>query len=302
MKNLVYKTILLFFILNGLLLAEKVALINWNRDGLFENGFRNEILDNFKNIRFYSFSCNKDEFLLREYIKFVKKLDVDLIYAVGFPVVKTISENFFYTPVVFVMHHDPVEAGIVASYKSSENNLTGVVAKIPILQQLKTVKKIVDFRKVGIIENKGDFEYRLSLKELTRLEKFFNFKTVVLRDNENTENIFQSERLDILYIFKSQKINKSLIDLANSFGILTLAADSDVVKNKGALISLVVDEYRVGRLAGKKAVEILNGKRTSKIPITTIEHFMLVINMKTAKKINVDIPLSLLIMTDKIIK
>ncbi|BAI80862.1 conserved hypothetical protein [Deferribacter desulfuricans SSM1] len=302
MKNLVYKVFLLFFLFCSFLWAEKIALINWNRDGLFENGFRDEILDNFENIRFYSFSCNKDEFLLSEYINFIKKLDVDLIYAVGFPVVKIVSENFFYTPIVFVMYHDPVEAGIVASFKSSENNLTGVVAKIPILQQLKTMKKITSFRKVGIIENKEDFEYRLTLKELKRLEKFFNYKTVIVKDKKNIESFFKAEGLDVLYIFKSQRISKSLINLANRFGILTLAADSDVVKNKGALISLVVDEYRVGRLAGKKAVMILNGQNISRIPITTIEHFMLVINMITAKKIKIDIPLSLLVMTDKIIK
>ncbi|MGA1847142.1 ABC transporter substrate-binding protein [Deferribacter abyssi] len=302
MKSLAYKVILVFFLLKSFLLAEKIALVDWNRDGLFEDGFRSEILNNNDKIRFYSFSCNKDEFLLEEYIKFIKKLDVDLIYAVGFPVVKTISRNFFYTPVVFVMHHDPVEAGIVASYKNSENNLTGVVAKIPILQQLKTLKKIVNFNKVGIIRNTNDFEYELSLRELKRLEKFFNFKTVELNDSENIKDKFFKERLDVLYIYKSQKISKSLINLANSFGVLTLAADSNVVKRKGALFSLVVDEYRVGRFAGKKAVEILNGKRASKIPITTIEHFMLVINMNTAKKININIPLSLLIMTDKIIK
>jgi len=74
------------------------------------------------------------------------------------------------------------------------------------------------------------------------------------------------------------------------------------VRKRGALLALVVDGYRAGRLAARKAVYILKKGEIPENPIDSIEHFLFVVNLMTASRLGVQIPMPYLIIADQIIR
>jgi putative ABC transport system substrate-binding protein len=71
--------------------------------------------------------------------------------------------------------------------------------------------------------------------------------------------------------------------------VITITHLDDLVE-KGVLLGVCSDSYPMGRLAGEKAVKILNGARPSSIPIESLKQFDVIINLKTAKAGNFPVP------------
>jgi len=49
-------------------------------------------------------------------------------------------------------------------------------------------------------------------------------------------------------------------------------------------------------------LKIFQGKKPEEIPSSALDHFNISVNMKTAQKINVQIPMSILVMANKIVR
>jgi len=81
-----------------------------------------------------------------------------------------------------------------------------------------------------------------------------------------------------------------------------MAEKPEMIVNGYGMIAMVVDKYRAGRLLSDKAAAILSGKAASEIPVQTIRYFRLVINLAEAERINVDVPLELLLTALDIIR
>ena len=58
----------------------------------------------------------------------------------------------------------------------------------------------------------------------------------------------------------------------------------------GALATIGIDYYKLGFQTGLLAVDIINGKKPSEMPIETLEQMQLVINEDSVKKLNLNIP------------
>jgi putative ABC transport system substrate-binding protein len=70
----------------------------------------------------------------------------------------------------------------------------------------------------------------------------------------------------------------------------------------GALLALSCDNADIGRQAGELAVKILNGARPTDLPITVPEKIRLAINLKTAKRIGLNIPSQIVDKADEVFK
>jgi putative ABC transport system substrate-binding protein len=75
-----------------------------------------------------------------------------------------------------------------------------------------------------------------------------------------------------------------------------------MVVHHGLLLGLQPSYYRLGLLAAEKAGLILNGASPSEIPSSRLDYFQMSVNMKTARKIDVQIPMSILVMANTIIR
>ncbi len=279
-------------------------LFEWENDGAVEKGFRDGILAEYPDTRFYTYGTGGDSRLLKMHLNSAKKRLPEIYFAKGLPIIDVLMKhNNEEIPIIFVMYKDPVQNGVVASRKQPAGNTTGITTKIPIQQQLKSLKEITNFKKLGILKINESPAYDYSLTELKRLERFMNFKVIEIKNTgiESLYNSLTSSPLDAIYIPQVKNLDSEILMLLNRLKIPTISEDASLVK-QGVLLALVIDEYRAGQFAAKQAVRIINGEKPSEIPVLAIEHFMVVVNLKTASKIKVNIPLSLLIIADKIIR
>jgi putative ABC transport system substrate-binding protein len=283
--------------------AVNVMIMEMENDGLVEKGFRDGILLEKPNTRFYTFGANGNDELLKMQIKASFKYNPSVFFTKGLESVKILSETINNNyPIVFVMIQDPVKNKVIASRKSPEINITGVTTEIPVLQQLKVMKKIRPFKKLAVLLP-GGISNSQSVNKICGLEKFLDFKLLKIQYEglEELYNKLYEANPDFIYIPSKINIEDEVIQLINRMKIPSVSEDSELVK-KGVLLSLVIDNYKAGRLAANQALSILNGKKSNKIQVMEIQHFMVAVNIRTAQKINIQIPLSLLVIADKIVK
>ena len=98
--------------------------------------------------------------------------------------------------------------------------------------------------------------------------------------------------VEAVYVTGSNLVDSqvSLIaDMATQTKVITITHLDDLVV-KGVLLGVCADAYSMGQLAGEKAVRILKGGKPSSIPIESAKKTAVILNMKTAKKGQFQIP------------
>lgn len=286
-----------------------IALIVWQLDGQAEDGFRSGIQKVYPEARFYVYSAAGDRALLDILIGIARERRHDLYYVSGTPAAKEVLTRIKDKPVVFTMVQAPIEEGIIASWRTSQNNATGVSNRVPILNQLNALKRVVPFRRLGVLFNPQDPDSVQQVSELARLQPFLHFELRKLpisspRDLRRLD-LPGIPPVDAVYLAADPLVHQlgaQIIERTNKARLPTLAADLTMVTHKKALLGLVPDNYQVGHLAAQNALAVLGGTPPANVPSKSLDFFMVVLNMQTARILDVQIPLSLLVIADTIVR
>ena len=214
------------------------------------------------------------------------------------------------TPIVFTYAADPVQAGIVASLNRPEENITGVAWFGGDLagKCLAFLHDIVpSISTAGFLTNPNDPEESSQRADAQEAAHRFNLKLVVM--NASTER-----EIDAAFAtFAQQQI-----------GAVVVASDPFLFSRRGQIVSLaarypmaamyrefaaagglmsygnsVVEAYRH---AGLYVGRILRGTKPSDLPVERLTKFELVINLKAAKSLGLNVPPSLEIAADEVIE
>ncbi len=286
-----------------------IAMFEWQADGPAENGFREGIQKRYPDARFYVYNAAGDDGLLERHLEEALRRQHDLYYVSGAAAALRVLGRQREIPVVFTMVQDPVETGLIASWESSETNATGVSNRVPILNQLKTLKEIVPFRRLGVVYNPTNPDCRQQMRELEKLQKFLGFSLakIPLTAPQQARRLplDRLPGLDAVYLARDPLVERlalSLLEQVHQAGLPSLAADMSLVTRQGALLGLVPDEYRIGRLAALNALQALEGTRPTNIPSRALDFFMVALNLETARRLGAQIPLALLVIADTIVR
>lgn len=284
-----------------------IAMFVWQFDGPAETGFREGVLRDHPNARFYAYCAAENPLLLQHFLAAAQRRQHDLYYVSGTSAALQVLAHEKHKPVVFTMVLAPVEEGVIASWEASERNTTGISSQVPILNQLKTLKRIVDFHRLGVIYNPVNPDARHQLRELERLGPFLGFSILPMPIASPAQakelRLHSAPQADAIFLTDdplTERFGHSIMAQINAAGLPSLAADMTLVTRKGALLGLVPDKYRIGRLAALSALRILEGMPPSRIPSRSLDFFMVALNMRTAHQLNVQVPFSLLVIADTI--
>lgn len=233
---------------------------------------------------------------------------MDLIITIGTPATLAVFNEVKDVPIVFSMLYDPVEIGIANDWKSSGNNTTGVSPRVPVSKILDAMREIVPIKRLAVLYTPGEKHSELQLKELQNVQAEYQMKVipVILNSGDEIAGALSIvlPTVDALYLAGSSVVNESIpmiVDLANRAHVATFSHIEEFV-NKGVLLSVCANPYRLGRMAGEKAARILRGAKPAAIPIDVDKKFDVILNNKTVKAGKFNIPSDLMKKVTKIVE
>jgi len=157
-------------------------------------------------------------------------------------------------------------------------------------------------RKLGFVYSSHDPAPRFQLTDIRQQERRFGFQTLAfpIAGKEGIAATLKKvidARPDAV-IFPSDSFVKAnadqIISVLNRHRIPTIVVIPEMVKENGALLSLGPDYRTLGRLAAENALQVLQGNPPANLPVRTVPHLSLLINLLTADRLGINIPLQLL--------
>ena len=215
-------------------------------------------------------------------------------------------------PIVFGIGEDPVKEGIVASLNRPGANVTGATFFTALLgaKRLGLLRELVPKAEViALLVNQNSSQGQGQVKDVQEAARNLGQRVIVF--NGGTD-----EQIDAAFASLAQNRVGSLLVGADPFfdprrdRLIALAARHAVpaiyqfrdYALAGGLMSYgasITDLYQqVGVYAGR----ILNGDRPAELPVMLPTKFEMVINLKTAKMLRLDIPDKLLALADEVIE
>lgn len=232
--------------------------------------------------------------------KFVND-NVDLILAIATPSAQAVFNATQKAkkdiPILITAVTDPVQAGLVKSLEKSETNVTGTSDALPIDGQFELIKKLAPAAKrVGIIYNTSEANSGLQVDEAKKVAPNFGYE-IVASGITNSNEIPQAlsaiqDKIDVLYIPTDNMVAAATPTITNILyakNIPVFGSELGQVKG-GAVATAGIDYYKLGYETGLKAVEVIEGKKPTEVPVTTSKETSVVINEDAVKKLNIKVP------------
>ena len=290
---------------SGEALAEKrIGVLMWSEEGRYVETWKG-ITEQLKKdgfgdarVKFFIENAKGNKAMASDLAQRFASARMDMVIALGTSAAVAVAKEIKDVPVIFSMVWDAVDARIADNWKSSGNNTTGSCSKFPMSKLVSNLKQLSPIKKLAVIYTTGQKNSEVQLKELQAIQAEFQIKVVPvpLMRKEDVPRIMPevARTVDAIYLSGSSVAMEAadlIVDIANKTRTITVTHQEDLVV-KGVLLGIYSDPFDVGRLAGKKAVMILRGAKPSSIPIESVKKQHIILNMKTAKAGQIQIPSS----------
>jgi putative ABC transport system substrate-binding protein len=249
---------------------------------------------------------------LRELADELVGLKVDLIVTISAPAILAAKQATTTIPIVFAGTSDPVRTGFAASLAHPGGNLTGLSLMAPDLagKRLAFIRSLVPANaRVAMLWNASDQGMAVRVKEAQVAAPALRVTLLspelrTLADLESTFIALTRDRPDALLIFVDPftvSHRQRIIDFAATNRFPAIYEDR-VFLDAGGLMSYGPSVQDNCRRAASYVDKILKGAKPGDLPIEQPTKFELVINLKTARALGIDIPSTLLALADEVIE
>jgi putative ABC transport system substrate-binding protein len=239
------------------------------------------------------------------------RLKVDVIVTWASAPVLAAKHATTLIPIVFAAQMDPIGAGVVASLARPGGNVTGMS-----IQQTDTAGKRIELlrevapnlSRLAILANAGAPGAMLEMREVQTTARSLGLEVTPIEIRQVDEMISAvgtlKGRADALYVATDPLIYSNRIRinaLAGDQRLPTIYGSREYA-DAGALMSYGPNWAELFRHAAEHVDKILRGTKPADIPVEQPTKFDLVINLKTAKALGLEIPPTLLARADEVIE
>jgi len=285
---------------------EAQSLIDRARHRLGELGWSEGL-----NIRIEHRWAAGDNNRLRAYAAELAQLKPDVIVCEGTPVVAALQQATRTIPIVFVNANDPIGSGFVASIARPGGNITGFVSFEPAMggKWLETLKEVApDVARVALIYNPqthtGQHFQSIEAASRSLAVKAIRLPFSNAAEIERALGDFAREPKGGLLVLpdNSTNLHRDLIcTLAARHRLPAIYPFRRFITSGGLTYYGADTKDMYGKLA-EYVDRILKGAKPADLPVQTPTKFELIINLKTAKAIGLDVPAALLARADEVIE
>jgi putative tryptophan/tyrosine transport system substrate-binding protein len=215
-------------------------------------------------------------------------------------------------PIVFAFGSDPVKLGLVASLNRPGGNITGA-SNLAVALGQKRLELVRDMLPraiaIGFLMNPASPNAAFDLSDMQAATRTLGQQLTIL--NASTEREIETAFVSLMqqraaalviqpepFLFSRRD---QLVALAARDAIPAVYFDR-AFPAAGGLISYGLDFRDVNRQAGIYAGRILKGAKPADLPVVQSTKFELVINLKTAKALGLEVPPTLLARADEVIE
>ena len=253
-----------------------------------------------------------EEGQLRELMDEVVRLKPDVIVTGSTPGIQAAKNATQTIPIVMALSQDPVRDGLVASLARPGGNVTGLSVLAPELtgKRLELLKEIVPaVSRVAVIWNTGNPGNPALFGDTEAAARVLGLQlgSFGVRSPADFPGAFAAATKSRATALAT--LSDSFM-VTNRFRIAELAvkhrlpsvAPNRVYAEAGVLMSYGPDLAASHRRAATYVDKILKGAKPADLPVEQPMKFELVINLKTAKALRVEIPQTVLIRADQVIQ
>jgi putative tryptophan/tyrosine transport system substrate-binding protein len=238
-------------------------------------------------------------------------LPVDLIVAWGTPASLAARKATNTIPIV-MSAGDPVGAGIVGGLAHPGGNVTGISVQMAEQEgkRLELLKKLLpSFSRVAVLSNPSNPYCAIAVEEARRGAAALGLQFDLVEASD-------APSLDAAFLTLSRTSSDAVLVVADPFlaGERVRIAD-EMIKNKlpsvysyhehvraGGLMTYTTNYYDVFRRQGLFIDKIFKGAKPGDLPVQQPTKFELLLNLKTARALDLAFPPSLLALADEVIE
>jgi len=249
----------------------------------------------------------------RTYAAEVLGFGPDVILANSTTVVAALQRETRTVPIVFVLGLDPVESGFVSGLARPGGNMTGFTTFEPEMggKWLEVLKEIAPrVLRVGVMFNPQTQPFHATfLRSIEAAAPLFAVEPITAPVHSAAEieqamatlgrnaggcfivlpDIFTSANVDVILAWSARHSLPTLYPFP-------------FFARKGGLVSYGIDLTDLFRRSASYVDRILRGTKPGELPVQTPNKFELVVNLKTAKALGLEVPPTLLARADEVIE
>jgi putative ABC transport system substrate-binding protein len=265
-----------------------------------------------KNVTFeHRYADNRLE-RLPEFAAELVRLKVDVIVAIGTLAPLAAKRATSTIPIVMTAAGDPMGSGLVASLARPGGNVTGMSLMAPDLggKRLELLKELLPrLSRVAVLWNAANPYPALVFKETQAAGRTLGIEvqSLEVRGPDDLDGAFEAARRqhpDALISVEDPltgTYRKRIADFAVADRLPSLYGLKEDVE-AGGLLSYGANLADLFRRAAGYVDKILKGAKPTDLPVEQPTKFELVINLKAAKALGLDIPPTLLALADEVIE
>jgi putative ABC transport system substrate-binding protein len=215
-------------------------------------------------------------------------------------------------PIVFTTEVDPVETGLVASLNQPGSNVTGISGmgvelvgkQLGLLHDLMPGATRFAVLVNPIAKNAEPIVINLKAAASAFAVQLEVFNATTNREIDTAFATLVQNRLDAVIVssvplFVSRRVQ--LATLATHYALPAIFTGREYAE-AGGLMSYAASRTDEARQAGIYTGRVLKGEKPTDLPVMRAVKFEFIINLQTARTLNIDIPAKLLAIADEVIE
>jgi putative ABC transport system substrate-binding protein len=224
-------------------------------------------------------------------------IGASVIVCYGAPAILTAMKETSDIPIIFAGVYDPDSMNI------SGKNATGVASTVPIDKILKLLNEIKNISKLGVVFSKSEKDTIIQVRDIKKSEGPMGFQSVLISVSEqiNKDEIKGVDALLVTTCAAGMSGIKDIIEVARRDKIPTAALIGGG-EDAGVILTLTANPKEQGSAAAEMVKKVLGGAKPAEIKVKQPNSIHIIVNMKEAKALGLNVPASVSNSADRVIQ